>query len=212
MKIKFAADLIAELLCLLTAIYCFNGLKAFRLLLFIPFLLCVCLIEFFALQKTHNGEIYNYYVLAAGIFYLFCYSVLLKLSERQRKWYWRIGGLVIAFLFCNFFFKDPGIVFTASSMMVVELALICLSCIVLYQTALNPYGDPLLRDPVFIIASVTFIHCLGGIIIFNFQGKLNQQLGRLINELTMSNLNLIMYPGYAYSFYLCQQQRIRFSE
>jgi hypothetical protein len=212
MKIKIATDLIAELLCLLTALFCFNGLKAFKLLPFIPFLLFVCGIEFLALQKSHNGEIYNLYVLIAAMFYLYCYSVLLELTKRQTKNYWFIGSMVVIFLFLNYLFKDPAVSFTASGMMVIELVLICLSCIVLYQIALNPDGPPLIRNPKFIIASVTFIHCLGGIIIFNFQGKLNHELGRLVNELTMSNLNLVMYPGYIYSFYLCQQQKTRFSE
>jgi len=211
MNIYIAADFIAEALCLLTAVCCFKGLRAFGLLPFIPFLLVVCSIEGVALQLDDTREIYNFYVLASALFYWYCYGVLLGLNAVQRRWYRIAGFMLVSLIYLNYLFKSPEVTFTASGMMVTELALICLSCIVLYQIALSPDGPPLFKDHRFIIAAVTFIHCLGGIIIFNFHGRLDHRLGRIVNELTMSNLNLVMYPGYIYSFYLCQQQRARSS-
>ncbi|MBN8837407.1 MAG: hypothetical protein J0I09_09120 [Sphingobacteriia bacterium] len=202
-----------QILSLLLAIVFYRGLKQFKLLGFIPFLAFVCFVE---LKTNHlsvvggtSGYLANYYLLASTAFYFPLLQSILKWQQVKKIVFWGIAMLVVIIVLLNYFFIQGRAKFNNESFMLLSIVFSIFSMIAILKIALIDEDDKHKSSqlPYFIILSVTLLFFLGSLIVlglYNFIIFKNITIfGKHLYNIVMPILNVIMYGGYSYVFYLC---------
>lgn len=208
-----------QILALITALYCWRGLKAFSLLAFIPLLVIVNLTEFTAnnykLFGWHsNYIIYNFYMLCSTPFFFFLAGKMLFLTKRESLIFTVVCILCMLLVFVNFFFIQGGSRFDAYSLGLIEMLMIVFSCLCLVRlTIIDRKEQNFLKEPYFWLNAMNLLFGLISLVLLGLQSYI------LYNHIVIANkslyyaimpaVNAVVYSGYSYAFILCRTQKAR---
>ena len=208
-----------QIACLLTALYCYRGLRACSLLAFIPLLFIVNITElsginYRMLGLQSNYSIYNLFLLASTPFYFYIAGKMLFLTGRETIVFHTVCVLCLILVFVNFFFIQGQSPFNTYSFVLIEIMMIVFSSLSLVRlTLLDQRALNFIREPFFWINTVNLLFGLIALVVLGLQEYIltnhieinNKRLYNLI----LPSLNAIVYAGYSYAFILCRKQKTR---
>jgi hypothetical protein len=204
-----------QLLSLLLSIVFYRGLKAFKLLGFIPLLIIVCFTEFtaanFSFVGLHNNHgIYNWYLIMSTPIIFYIFLQILAYKSWMRSLYLTIAALLILFILFNFFFIQGTIKFNTFSLILIEFLIAVLTLLVIAKLFREDDTSIYLnKHPYFWIAASTLIFSLVTLILLGLQQFIELkkiQIGGLqIYTVIMPMINVFLYSCYSYAFYLCRK-------
>jgi len=208
-----------QIACLLTALYCYRGLRACSLLAFIPLLFIVNITElsginYRMLGLQSNYSIYNLFLLASTPFYFYIAGKMLFLTGRETIVFHTVCVLCLILVFVNFFFIQGQSPFNTYSFVLIEIMMIVFSGLSLVRlTLLDQRELNFIREPFFWINTVNLLFGLIALVVLGLQEYIltnhieinNKRLYNLI----LPSLNAIVYAGYSYAFILCRKQKTR---
>lgn len=207
-----------QLLSLAAAIICYRGLTRFSLVPFIPLLLVTCIIELMGSNMkffgwTSNYFIYNMYLLLTPPLYLLLFHSMLRMNQKVKPIFTIIAALCILVILLNYFFVQGTDKFNSFSFLFIEIMNIVFCCLVLFRMALvaTPAKENIYTHPYFWISLSLLLFSLGAVMVLGMQeyiARNNIQLdGKNIYRTIMPLLNILLYLGYAYAFYLCRKKK-----
>jgi hypothetical protein len=210
-----------QFLSLITAIYCWRGLKTCSLLAFIPLLVIVNAAEliadnYLAFGWSSNYRIYNLYLLLSTPFFFYLAGKMLFLTGKETVVFVIVCFLCMVLLCINFGFIQGPILFNSYSLGLVDMLMIVFSSLCLVRlTVFDQKELNFLKEPYFWINSLNLLFCLITLVVLGLQSYI------LINKIEIANktlyhailpvVNAIVYGGYSYAFILCRTQRARSS-
>jgi hypothetical protein len=210
-----------QILSLITAIYCWRGLKTCSLLAFIPLLVIVNVAEliaenYLAFGWSSNYRVYNLYLLLSTPFFFYLAGKMLFLTRKEAVVFVIVCFLCMVLLCINYGFIQGPIQFNSYSLGLVDMLMIVFSSLCLVRlTVFDQKELNFLREPYFWINSLNLLFCLITLVVLGLQSYI------LINKIEIANktlyhailpvVNAIVYGGYSYAFILCRTQRARSS-
>ncbi|WP_448701861.1 hypothetical protein ACFGVR_06335 [Mucilaginibacter sp. AW1-3] len=205
-----------QLLSLLLAIYCYKGLKSFKLLGFIPLLVVVCVTEIIAINTSffgwdnNNLQIYNLYVIVSTPITIYIFLRMLGYKGLKKSLYISMGVLLFIFTVLNFLFVQGKYNFDTYSLILVEFITAMLALLVIARLFKEDDSDILLNHhPYFWISAATLIFSAVTLIVCGLQQffllKKIQIGGVQIYRVIMPAINVFLYSCYSYAFYLCRK-------
>ena len=210
-----------ELLSLITAIYCWRGLKTCSLIAFIPLLVIVNTAEivahnYLAFGWTSNYRIYNLYLILSTPFFFYLAGKMLFLTRREGVIFFIVCILCMILVLINFGFIQGTMAFNTYSLGLVQNMIIVFSGLCLVRLTLFDQKElNFMREPYFWINSLNLLSGLITLVILGLQSYI------LINKIEIANktlyhailpaVNAIVYAGYSYAFILCRTQKARSS-
>jgi hypothetical protein len=208
-----------QIASLLTALYCFRGLRACSLLAFIPLLFIVNITEFTGINYRmigleSNYSIYNLYLLASTPFYFYIAGKMLFLAGKETIVFYTVCVLCLILVCANFFFIQGQSHFNTYSFVLIEIMMIVFSSLSLVRlTLLDQRELNFIREPFFWINTVNLLFGLITLVVLGLQEYILTNHIE-INNKTLYNailpsLNAIVYAGYCYAFILCRKQKTR---
>ena len=208
-----------QMASLLTALYCYQGLRACSLAAFIPLLFIVNITEFtginyslFGLQS--NYSIYNLYLLVSTPFYFYIAGKMLFLTGKEKLVFYTVCILCLILVVVNFFSIQGQSRFNTYSLVLIEIMMIVFSSLSLVRlTLLDQRELNFLREPFFWINTANLLFGLITLVVLGLQEYILTNHIE-INNKTLYNailptLNAIVYAGYSYAFILCRKQKTR---
>lgn len=207
-----------QIASLLTALYCYQGLRACSLLAFIPLLFIVNITELsginYSMLGLPNYSIYNLYLLASTPFYFYIAGKMLFLTGRETIVFHTVCVLCLILVCVNFFFVQGQSRFNSYSFVLIEIMMIVFSSLSLVRlTLLDQRELNFIREPFFWINTVNLLFGLIALVVLGLQEYI------LTNHIEINNktlyhgilpsLNAIVYAGYSYAFILCRKQKTR---
>ena len=208
-----------QIASLLTALYCYRGLRACSLLAFIPLLFIVNIthlsgINYRMLGLQSNYSIYNLFLLASTPFYFYIAGKMLFLTGRETIVFHTVCVLCLILVSVNFFFIQGQSRFNTYSFVLIEIMMIVFSSLSLVRlTLLDQRELNFIREPFFWINTVNLLFGLIALVVLGLQEYI------LTNHIEINNktlyhsilpsLNAIVYAGYSYAFILCRKQKTR---
>ncbi|MFI5124727.1 MAG: hypothetical protein ACHQDF_05330 [Chitinophagales bacterium] len=208
-----------QIASLLTALYCYRGLRACSLLAFIPLLFIVNITEFTGINYKmiglqSNYSIYNLYLLASTPFYFYIAGKMLFLTGKETIVFYTVCVLCLILVCANFFFIQGQTHFNTYSFVLIEIMMIVFSSLSLVRlTLLDQRELNFIREPFFWINTVNLLFGLITLVVLGLQEYILTNHIE-INNKTLYNailpsLNAIVYAGYGYAFILCRKQKTR---
>ena len=208
-----------QIASLLTALYCYRGLRACSLLAFIPLLFIVNITEFTGINYKmiglqSNYSIYNLYLLASTPFYFYIAGKMLFLTGKETVVFYTVCVLCLILVCANFFFIQGQSHFNTYSFVLIEIMMIVFSSLSLVRlTLLDQRELNFIREPFFWINTVNLLFGLITLVVLGLQEYILTNHIE-INNKTLYNailpsLNAIVYAGYSYAFILCRKQKTR---
>jgi hypothetical protein len=210
-----------QILSLITAIYCWKGLKSCSLLAFIPLLIIVNAAELIAENYraygwSSNYRVYNLYLLMSTPFFFYLAGKMLFLTRKEAIIFYIVCILCMVLVCINFGFIEGPIQFNSYSLGLVDIMIIVFSSLCLVRlTMFDQQELNFMREPYFWINSLNLLSCLITLVVLGLQSYI------LINKIEIANktlyhailpaVNAIVYGGYSYAFTLCRTQRARSS-
>ena len=208
-----------QIASLLTALYCYRGLRACSLLAFIPLLVIVNITEFSGINYRmiglqSNYSIYNLYLLASTPFYFYIAGKMLFLTGKETIVFYAVCVLSLILVCANFFFIQGPSHFNTYSFVLIEIMMIVFSSLSLVRlTLLDQRELNFIREPFFWINTANLLFGLITLVVLGLQQYILTNHIE-INNKTLYNailpsLNAIVYAGYSYAFILCRKQKTR---
>lgn len=208
-----------QIACLLTALFCYRGLRACSLLVFIPLLFIVNITElsginYRLLGLQANYSIYNLYLLASTPFYFYIAGKMLFLTGKEPIVFYTVCVLCLTLICANFFFIQGQFRFNTYSFVLIEIMMIVFSSLSLVRlTLLDQRELNFIREPFFWVNTVNLLFGLITLVVLGLQEYILTNHIE-INNKTLYNailptLNAILYLGYSYAFILCRKQKTR---
>lgn len=210
-----------QILSLITAIYCWKGLKSCSLLAFIPLLIIVNTTEliadnYLAFGWTSNYRIYNLYLLLSTPFFFYLAGKMLFLTRKEAIVFYIVCILCMMLMCINYGFIQGPFQFNSYSLGLVDIMIIVFSSLCLVRlTVFDQEELNFMREPYFWINSLNLLSSLITLVVLGLQSYI------LINKIEIANktlyhailpaVNAIVYGGYCYAFTLCRTQRARSS-
>ncbi|HLA58870.1 MAG TPA: hypothetical protein VK622_08920 [Puia sp.] len=210
-----------QILSLITAIYCWKGLKSCSLLAFIPLLIIVNATELIAANFrtfgwSSNYRIYNLYLLISTPFFFYLAGKMLFLTRKEAIVFFIVCILCMVLVCINFGFIQGPLQFNSYSLGLVDILIIVFSSLCLVRlTVFDQQELNFMKEPYFWINSLNLLSSLITLVILGLQSYI------LINKIEIANktlyhailpaVNAIVYGGYSYAFTLCRTQRARSS-
>ena len=210
-----------QILSLITAIYCWKGLKSCSLLAFIPLLVIVNATELIAdnyrvFGWTSNYRIYNLYLLLSTPFFFYLAGKMLFLTRKESIIFFIVCILCMVLICINFGFIQGPIQFNSYSLGLIDILIIVFSSLCLVRLTMFDQEElNFMREPYFWINSLNLLSSLVTLVVLGLQSYI------LINKIEIANKTLyhailpavsaIVYGGYSYAFTLCRTQRARSS-
>jgi len=205
----------------ITAIFCFKGLKHFKLTAYIPLLVCVIGFELVAANYFYFGwksnyRVYDIYLPVSTPFLLNSIYNMLNYKGIYKKIYITVSVLFTAFLFYNAFFLQGLSVIDTYSYLGAESIIVIASFLAILRLFLDDDTSIMLNQhPYFWLSAVNVLFGIGVIFIMGISGYIKahkiQIHGRNIYGYVTQVLNYVLYLGYAYAFYLCKKLTTRSS-
>jgi len=210
-----------QILSLITAIYCWKGLKSCSLLAFIPLLIIVNAAELIAENYraygwSSNYRVYNLYLLLSTPFFFYLAGKMLFLTRKEAAIFYIVCVLCMVLVCINFGFIQGPIQFNSYSLGLVDIMIIVFSSLCLVRlTVFDQKELNFMREPYFWINSLNLLSSLITLVVLGLQSYIQ------INKIEIANktlyhailpaVNAIVYGGYSYAFTLCRTQRARSS-
>lgn len=204
-----------QLLSFITAVFCYKGLRFFKITAFIPLLFMVCLTESAAVNLklfgwTQNYSIYNYFLLISTAFNLYLIDKMLDLNGFSKIVYCIITSLSMLFLVLNFVCLQGSNVFNTYSFILSMLVVSTLSFLVLLKLFNDDESSIMLHfHPYFWISAATLLFSAAALIVLGLQQFILTEkllIGKVtIYKAIMPILNVVMYLSYTYAFILCRR-------
>ena len=210
-----------QILSLITAIYCWKGLKSCSLLAFIPLLFIVNATELIAENYrafgwSSNYRVYNLYLLVSTPFFFYLAGKMLFLTRKEAIIFYIVCILCMVLVCINFGFIQGPLQFNSYSLGLVDIMIIVFSSLCLVRlTVFDQQELNFMREPYFWINSLNLLSSLITLVVLGLQSYI------LINKIEIANktlyhailpaVNAIVYGGYSYAFTLCRTQRARSS-
>jgi len=210
-----------QILSLITAIYCWKGLKSCSLLAFIPLLIIVNAAELIAENYraygwSSNYRVYNLYLLMSTPFFFYLAGKMLFLTRKEAVIFYIVCVLCMVLVCINFGFIQGPIQFNSYSLGLVDIMIIVFSSLCLVRlTVFDQKELNFMREPYFWINSLNLLSSLITLVVLGLQSYIQ------INKIEIANktlyhailpaVNAIVYGGYSYAFTLCRTQRARSS-
>jgi len=210
-----------QILSLITAIYCWKGLKSCSLLAFIPLLIIVNAAELIADNYraygwSSNYRVYNLYLLLSTPFFFYLAGKMLFLTRKEAAIFYIVCVLCMVLVCINFGFIQGPIQFNSYSLGLVDIMIIVFSSLCLVRlTVFDQKELNFMREPYFWINSLNLLSSLITLVVLGLQSYIQ------INKIEIANktlyhailpaVNAIVYGGYSYAFTLCRTQRARSS-
>jgi len=207
-----------QLFSLLLALLCRKGLNAFSIAVLIPILLVDNASDIIGTNYKHlfhspdNYFVYNIYYLISTPLYLYLFTVMLKVTDRERRRIVVAGLLIEALLIANYCFIQGHLAFDSFTALLVNLTNFVFSCLVLARLAIRKEEDSrLFVDPYFWLNTMILLFSLVSMITLCLQKYIavnNLQLGgKSLYFALMEAANAFLYTGYSGAIVLCQMQR-----
>lgn len=204
-----------QLLSFITAVFCYKGLRFFKITAFIPLLFMVCLTESAALKVkilgwTQNYPIYNYFLLISTALNLYLIDKMLDLNGFSKIIYCIITGLSMLFLMLNFVYLQGSDIFNTYSFILSMFVVSVLSVLVLLKLFNDEQSCIILHfHPYFWISASTLFFSAAALIVLGLQQFILAEkllIGKVtIYRAIMPILNVVMYLSYTYAFILCRR-------
>ncbi len=210
-----------QILSLITAIYCWKGLKSCSLLGFIPLLVIVNATELIAdnyraFGWSSNYRIYNLYLLLSTPFFFYLAGKMLFLTRKEAIIFFIVCILCMVLICINYGFIQGPLQFNSYSLGLADIMIIVFSSLCLVRlTVFDQEELNFMKEPYFWINSLNLLSCLVILVVLGLQSYI------LINKIEIANItlyhailpavNAIVYGGYSYAFTLCRTQRARSS-
>jgi hypothetical protein len=210
-----------QILSLITAIFCWRGLKSCSLLAFIPLLVIVNATEliaenYLAFGWSSNYRIYNLYLLLSTPFFFYLAGKMLFLTRKEAIIFYIVCILCMVLMCINYGFIQGPLQFNSYTLGLVDIMIIVFSSLCLVRlTVFDQEELNFMREPYFWINSLNLLSSLITLVVLGLQSYI------LINKIEIANktlyhailpaVNAIVYGGYSYAFTLCRTQRARSS-
>ena len=203
-----------QYLSLFIALYCYKGLKYFKIQLIIIFLFISCITETLATLYKHFGWQtnylpYNIYLFASSFVFFFLFARMLNLNNSTKILFWVISILSLLFVELNFFFLQGFTVFNTYSLIIIELLNIFFTSLILLYLARND-NSTLMKNPFFLINASLLLFSLGTLVVLGLQDFILKNKLRIIQlnlyRVIMPPLNIILYSTFSFAFILCKKQ------
>lgn len=205
--------------CLLTAIYCYRGLRACSLLAFIPLLVIVNITEFIGTNYRMMGwrfnyPVYNIYLLVSTPFYFYIAGKMLFLTGKETIVFYTVCVLCLILIGVNFSFIQGQAHFNTYSFVLIEILMIVFSCLSLVRLTLLDQKDlRFIKEPFFWINTVNLLFGLITLVVLGLQEYIVTNQIKIDNKTLynaiLPSVNAIVYAGYSYAFILCRIQKTR---
>ena len=204
-----------QFLSLLLAIVFYRGLKAFKLLGFIPLLVIVCFTEVTAANPSfvglpNNHGIYNYYLIFSTPVTFYVFLQMLFFKGWVKSLYVITAALLVLFVVINFFIGQGAQKFDTYSLILIEFLTGLLTLLVIAKLFREDDSAIFLNQhPYFWIAASTLIFSLVTLILLGMQQFIEVKKIRIgdlqIYSVIMPMINVFLYSCYSYAFYLCRK-------
>ena len=208
-----------EMFSLLWALWCYKGLNAFSITVFIPILLLDNVTEIVAVNYANfhwpnNYFVYNLFYVLSTPLYFYLFNIMLEGTRRDKMRLLWTGLATESLILANCFFLQGWWEFNTYSALLYALSQIIVSCIVLTRIAVRKDDESgLLQDPLFWINAVILLFNLATFTVLGMHKYI------VLSQLEWKHKNLyfaivhaanaVLYAGYSYAFLLCRLKRSR---
>lgn len=208
-----------ELLSLLFSLWFFKGLSRFKINLFVLISLVAFLADLigsiYADSRAKNYFIYNIYLEVSTPLYFYVFFKMLNYKHLAKNIYILICVLIMIFATLNWWFIQHYDSFNTYSLIIIEFVLAILSLLTLLKLFNNDNINVALQNhPFFWIAGSALIYAVSTVVILGLAQFINthsvQLNGKNLYRVLMPYINIILYSGYCYAFYLCNKATPRF--
>src|ERR1700742_1726661 len=204
-----------QILSLLLSIVYSRGLRKFKIALFIPLLLIVCVTEFIGINMAYFGWknnylLYDWYLIISFPITYYIFYRMLEYSGWIRIIFFSLGSLVLIFFLLNIFFLQGAGRFNTNTLILTEFVTALLSLLVLVKLFKeDDFSIMLYQHPYFWISGATLIFSVSTLVILGLQQYIEaQQLqydGKNIYRILTPIMNVVLYVSYSYAFFLCNK-------
>ncbi len=208
---------------LLIAIVCYQDLKSYHIVVFIPFLFLDCLVDllgdnYLSFGWKSNYFLYNYYLLTTTPLSLILFFKMLGLKGKLKIIFFFIGSLFMLLLLINYFFIQGKSQFNSYSLLLIMAINVIFSALILIKLVVtdDTKVSSLFKEPFFWINAATLLFSLGTLVVLGLQQyiiankmKLNQEM---LYNVIMHILNIFLYTALSYGFILCRIRTTRSSQ
>jgi hypothetical protein len=212
-----------QILSLLLSIVYSRGLRKFKISLFIPLLLLVCVTEFIGTNSRsyfhwkNNYLVYDCYVIASFPITYFIFYKMLDYVGWIRVIFFCLGFLILVFFLLNIFFIQGVNDFNTYSLILTEFVTALLSLLVLVKLFKeDDFSIMLYQHPYFWISGATLIFSVSTLVILGLQQYIEahhlQFAGKNIYRILIQIMNVVLYVSYSYAFFLCNKLTSRSSQ
>jgi hypothetical protein len=211
-----------QILSLLLSIVYSRGLRKFKITLFIPLLLIVCVTEFIGINMAYFGWknnylLYDWYLIISFPITYYIFYRMLEYSGWIRIIFFSLGSLVLIFFLLNIFFLQGAGRFNTNTLILTEFVTALLSLLVLVKLFKeDDFSIMLYQHPYFWISGATLIFSVSTLVILGLQQYIEaQQLqydGKNIYRILTPIMNVVLYVSYSYAFFLCNKLTSRSSQ
>lgn len=206
-----------QYLSLLIALIWYKDLKRFSLQWMVPLLISVACIESLAtnylnMGLTTNVPIYNVYLLVSPVFYFLMFRAVIGFKGRYRAIFDVVVVASMIFFIADFFSAGQS-GFNSISYIISAVEYMLFSCILLSKLIMDDTRPVyLVREPYFWIAAVVIIFSLVAVVITGLHSFIVRNhvtlFGKNLHRVIMPMVNVVMYSGFSYAFYLCRKHRM----
>ena len=211
-----------QILSLLLSVVYSKGLRKFRLSLFIPLLLVVCVTEFIGTNRAYFGWknnylVYDCYLIISFPITYYIFYRMLAYTSWLRIIYFSLGFLILTFFILNILFIQGVGKFNTNTLILTEFVTAILSLLVLVELFKEDDFSVLLYDhPYFWISGATLISSVSALVILGLQqyievNKLRYE-GKNIYRILTPIVNVVLYVSYSYAFFLCNKLTNKLSQ
>ncbi|RKR81147.1 hypothetical protein BDD43_1291 [Mucilaginibacter gracilis] len=208
-----------QLISLITAIFCYKGLKKFKLTAFVPLLILVCIVEFIAGNYKmwgwpSNYIVYDLYFILSTPILLYILNNMLAFKKKGQLIYWLINSCLMLFVTYNTFFLQGLHKIDTYSYLTVESFMVIWSLIAIFRQFLEDDAATMLNEhPYFWINGSTVIFGLGILFIMGLSDYIIEKkiflYGKHIYQYVTKALNFVLYISYSYAFILCRKLTVK---
>jgi hypothetical protein len=211
-----------QILSLLLSIVYSNGLSKFKISLFIPLLLVVCVTEFIGTNRAYFGWknnylVYDCYLIISFPITYYIFYKMLAYTSWLRIIYFSLGFLILTFFILNILFIQGEDKFNTNTLILTEFVTAILSLMVLIKLFKEDDFSIMLYDhPYFWISGATLIFSVSALVILGLQQYIEvnklQYEGKNIYRILTPIVNVVLYVSYSYAFFLCNKLTNRSSQ
>lgn len=213
----FGIYLYFEIICLLTAIFCFLKKRNKLLTYFIPFLCLTVIIEvigsLWTPQKASSKySMYNVFTTLEFLFYAFLFHIHFRKLIFRRIALFFIPCFILIVVLNILFVQGLDKTFNTYTFLLGSFFIVVFCCCFFYESVLPDQVDKQLsRQPFFWICSGLLIYYLGSVIInalFEYLSTNDLRAeGQRIYGIINNSLIVFLYSSFCIAFYLCRNNK-----